>query len=122
MRRLARSLVVMGLLVAMLATMTGSALANSATISPHSQTHAHGVKSTWGLSWTGLAPFDAIFSHGDSTGIEIFTNGLSYNHSYTFFPCSTTTFTQILTVFDGHNPSLVAQDSSTSRESGGNPC
>jgi hypothetical protein len=97
-------------------------LANSASINPLNQTHNHGVKSTWALSWTGHPQFDAVFTHGDGTGIEIWTNGLSFNHSYTFYPCATTNYHQILTVWDSSNPSLVAQQDSHAKELGGNPC
>jgi hypothetical protein len=121
-RRILRLLAITGLLVALVGSSTGQALANSATINPGTQTHNHGVKSSWGLSWTGTAPFDAVFTHGDGSGIEIWTWGLTYNQTHTFWPCTTTTFHQILTVQDSHNPPLIAQDGSTAKEYGGTPC
>ena len=122
MERLLRVAAVAGLVLALVASSSGPVFANSATVSPANQTHNHGVKSSWTLSWTGTPQFDATFTHGDGSGIEIWTNGLSYNHSYTFWPCTTTNFHQILTVWDSSNPPLVAQGGSYAKEYGGTPC
>jgi hypothetical protein len=112
------ALLVIGLLLV-------SAVAASATttsISPSSQTHAHGVASQWGASWTGNSPFTVTWCYvsGVSCDAPYQTGNTSATNRHTFYPCVTTAFTQKLYVLDFLNNSSTKY--STATEYGGNPC
>jgi hypothetical protein len=105
----------------------GPALALTTSIAPPSQTHAHGVASSWSLHWGGIPPYHVQFAFGDGFGIIIEnTTTTSSGPVYTFYPCTTRTFHQTLTVFDGWNEAnhtyLNVQQSTSTSQEGGGPC
>lgn len=95
----------------------------SATISPSYQSHAHGVASTWSLTWGGTAPFDVYFWYDWNGSVSWYALG-TYSTgksglSEAFFPCTGMTFTQELDVYDQLGD---AYTTSHAHELGGNPC
>ena len=89
----------MVLITLLVFAVAGVAFAASASITPHTQSHAHGVASNWTLSWGNAGPYDVNFYRGNGT-VVIWTNtnqSLS-SQSYKFYPCTTTTFQQWLRV------------------------
>jgi hypothetical protein len=107
-------------------TMSGGAAASTASITPATQTHGHGVAASWTLSWGGVAPFRTVcfYYDKDNTGEGGFclleTNAVGATASHAFYPCVGRTYTQVLNVTD-HN-STFATKTSKATESGGNPC
>lgn len=99
------------------------ALAVTADASPESQTHAHGVQSSWSGSWTGLSPYDVVFYYGDglsdNRGSAVTYHSTTFAHTY--YPCTGTTFTAHLNVWE-YNNDVPAVDYVTATEGGGNPC
>ncbi len=91
-------------------------------VTPGSQSHAHGVGSTWSGSWDGTGPFSWELFHGDGTS-DSATN-VTYKTKtfpvYAFFPCTTTQFTQHSRVSDQVGP--LNSNFVTATETGGNPC
>jgi len=104
----------------------GVAEATTATISPLSQTHTHGQASNLTLSWTGVKPFRTVCFYYDKNDLNagywcyFSTSYDGVLTSNTFWPCTTTTFTQLLNVTDWN--SNFKSTTSTSRENGGVPC
>ncbi len=90
------------------------------TISPSTQTHAHGVASHWSLSWNGQAAFTWLFEYGDGAVIGDTRSTTSASTSHTFWLCSTTKYTQWLSVRDSTLDFGVMH--SYAWENGGNPC
>ncbi len=118
-KRLAASVIAALLTIALAG---GAQATTSANLSPSSQTHAHGVQSTWSGSWSGTAPFGVTLYHGDGTTESLVnTYSTSYsNFKHAFYPCTTTTFTQHLRVSDQVGP--LNSNYTTATESGGYPC
>lgn len=101
----------------------GSASAASATISPHSQSHAFGVASSWSLSWGNATPFDVNFYYGDGiVYVSSGTSSRSTTRTHTYWPCpgEPTSYSQWLRVWDTYN--AYADDNSTAHENSGSPC
>lgn len=99
------------------------AAATTATISPSTQSHAHGVASQWNLSWSGHSPFKWEFDFGDGAYTGSFGAWVSYTSkhvTYAFYPCSWTQFNQSLVVDDAWG--IRGVRSSYASENGGNPC
>ncbi|MES2208717.1 MAG: hypothetical protein V4515_00800 [Chloroflexota bacterium] len=100
---------------------TGIVAATSANISPHSQSRAHGVASSWTATWGDNGPYRPTF-HPDTAnpGLHEWAPGLtwltSYQHSMAFYPCTGTTFRQQLVVDDAYGS---ASHWSTATEGGG---
>lgn len=98
-------------------------LATSATITPSTQSHAHGVASSWSLTWGSAAPYDVYFwwdvNDSPADWILLDTTTTSKHITHTFYPCVGTNFSQELDVYDQH---ALAADTSTASEAGGNPC
>lgn len=108
----------------MLAVPTMAAGANT---TPETQSHGHGVSSSWTISWTGPALLDWRFDTNINvggyanphwTGTAGSPGGT--NKSTAWFPCSGTVFQQKLRVVDTNDD--VATDYTTATEGGGNPC
>jgi exo-beta-1,3-glucanase (GH17 family) len=120
MRRLLFA-VVLGMSIAVVTT--GASLATtSAHLTPSSQSHAHGVASSWSGTWSGTGPFSWTLYHGDGS-TESATNVTYTSHNfadYAFFPCSTTTFNQHIRVTDQVGP--LNSNTTSATETGGNPC
>lgn len=99
------------------------AMATSATIAPHTQSHAHGVASSWSLTWGSVAPYDAYFwwdiNDPSPDWMILNTSTTSKHITHTFYPCVGTNFHQELQVTDQQ---ALAFDTSTASEAGGNPC
>lgn len=100
---------------------SGIAAATSANISPHSQTRAHGQNSSWTATWGDTGPYDYVFhpdvaNPGLHEAAEYGVSKTSYYHSMAFYPCTTTTFTQELSIKDAYG---AAYHQSTAREAGG---
>jgi hypothetical protein len=119
------------ILAAMLAltlalSVTGIATALTANISPPSQNHAHGVHSSWTMSWNGVTPYRTVcfyydkFNIGEGYWCIANTNYNAASDSHTYYPCTTTNFTQLLNVTDWNSNFKSA--TSNARENGGNPC
>ncbi len=109
------------LAAALLMASTSPATATTASITPASQTHTHGVASHWTVSWTGKSPYTWSFDFGD--GFYTYGNGVTYTSrqiGYTFWPCSTTRFQQSLVVDDANGIRGVSSGYAT--EAGGSPC
>lgn len=103
---------------------SGIVSAISANISPSTQSHAHGVKSNWTLTWGGSQPFSVYFWYDvDSVPSWYWhisnTATTSKALSTAFYPCSTATIRQQLQVYDQGG---VAAKTSYATEQGGNPC
>jgi hypothetical protein len=106
---------------------SGVASAISANINPLSQTHAHGVKSAWSLTWGGVPGshgFDVYFWYDVNNDypphwVSLGTFATSASKSTAWWPCTTTTFYQELDVYDQYG---AAGTTSHATESGGNPC
>jgi len=120
MRRL---LVSMSLGMIFVLSNTGIVAATSANISPHSQSRAYGQQSSWTATWGDVGPYNVVF-HPDiaNPGLHewarygIWTT--SYPHSMAFYPCTTTTYTQELSVADKYGSAL---HRSTATEAGAPP-
>lgn len=103
---------------------SGIATATSANISPHSQSRAHGVASSWTATWGDNGPFNVVF-HPDTAnpGLHEWAQygiwSTSYPHSMAWYPCTTTTYTQELSIKDNYGSAV---HRSTASEAGGNPC
>ncbi len=101
-------------------SLAGNALAVSSTISPHAQSHNHGVASQWNLNWSGTGPFDVYFYYDTSdpslVWFRIDTSTTSKSLSHVYAPCTTRTFHQQLVVYDAYG---MAIDTSTATEKGG---
>jgi exo-beta-1,3-glucanase (GH17 family) len=98
------------------------AATTSNSLSPATQSHAHGVASQWSGSWSGTGPFSWTLYHGDGTSTSA-ANVAYTSHTfptYAFFPCTTTTFTQHTRVTDQVGP--LNSNDTTATETGGNPC
>jgi hypothetical protein len=114
-----------GALVALLITFsqTGVAAATTATISPSSQSHAHGVASHWTTSWSGQTPIRQVcFAYDVNNSSEggwclFTTSSTSRSDSHTYWPCTTKTFTQALEVYDWNY--VRAYRTSNATEAGG---
>ncbi len=102
--------------------LTSEALANSASISPASQTRAYGSLFTWNTSWAGgSGAYKVIFAYGDGDSTLINgTSARSRTFSKTFYPCGGTTYNQRLTVTDGLG--TIAQAGSKATVTGGGAC
>lgn len=114
-----RRLILASLLtISLAAALAGVAIATTANASPESQSHAHGVASTWTGTWSGTSPFYVKFSYGDGTSwIRTSTTATSGNWSHTYWPCTTTTYHPYLYVVDDNeNP---ARDDLIATEAGG---
>ena len=113
----------MGMAVAVLFAMSGSAAAIASNISPFSQSHAHGVKSNWNLTWGTNPTYDVDFWVDDNLfnpqWEALGTSSTSRAFSWTFSPCTTTTFDQLLEVIDHYG---TGQSHSHATETGGMPC
>lgn len=96
--------------------------ATTTSITPSSQTHAHGVQSNWLASWTGESPYTVTWCYvnGVSCNAPFQTGSTSKLYSHAFYPCTTTTFTQKLYVIDFLGNGSTRYSSAT--EYGGNPC
>jgi hypothetical protein len=92
----------------------------SASITPYTQQHAHGVASSWSLSWGNYPPYYVEFHYGDGVVWIYSGNNNSANKQHTFYPCVQTNFKQMLYVMDDHQAE--ATDYSWATEYGGNPC
>lgn len=116
-RRLAPLIAVL-LMLTLISPVSGA----GANAEPETQQHAHGVASVWNLTWSGDAPFDYNFHYGDGfVRVRLNTFAVAENGvRRTFFPCSTTTFTQWFRVWD--SDAGYAYDFTTAKETGGNPC
>ena len=119
MRRILVSLAATTLGIALLA---GPVLALSVSISPSTQSHAHGVASSWTGSWSGSPPYSVVFHYGDGTSDPLGNVTItSKGFTHTFSPCTTTQFTQDLAVSDQVHD-IPFHGHSTATETGGNPC
>lgn len=97
------------------------AAAISVNTTPESQSHNHGVASSWSLNWGGNDPFDVLFQYGDGYFVGwTNTNATNKSKSHTYFPCNDTTFQQRLEVND--DATAYAIDLTEAFENGGNPC
>jgi hypothetical protein len=103
MRRLVTVLCAVLVAASLIFSMVGTTLAAGASISPASQSHAHAVKSTWTLTWSGYTPYEVHFSYGDGFVLNnASTAEVSKVTSHTFFPCVKTTYHQFLNIWDSH--------------------
>lgn len=97
------------------------ALAASANAEPETQSHPHGVASSWTLTWGGDGPFQVLWSRGDGTALWWpSTNIVNWADRHAFSPCTTEQFTQRLQVWD--SDAGYAQDYTRATEAGGSPC
>lgn len=107
-----RSLPAASLTVLFTLSNAGMATATSANISPHSQTRAHGQASSWTATWGDTGPYNVVF-HPDraNPGLDewarygIWTTSMP-PHSMAFFPCTTTTSTQELSIADRYGAAV----------------
>lgn len=112
---------VVGGLLAIVLVGVPVALGASANAEPETQSHAHGVPSTWTLTWGGDAPFDVDFYYGDGV-VRVYRDTwlVRDSASHAFWPCSTTIYTQWLRVWDSDFG--YADDFTRATEAGGSPC
>lgn len=96
-------------------------VAVSSNIYPTTQSHAYGVASHWTLSWGSYSPYEVLFHYGDGYALYwASTTRTGSSQSYTFWPCVTHTYHQMLQVWDGHDSYAV--DNSYATEHSGGPC
>jgi len=118
-----RVLAALVLSIGLVVSSVSSTFAVSALINPHTQSHGHGVASSWTLTWSGTHPFDVYFwwdtNDTSANWILLNTSTTSKKITHAFFPCTTTTFDQELDTYDQHGGAF---DTSTAQETGGNPC
>jgi hypothetical protein len=106
------------LTISLAVALAGVAIATTANASPETQSHAHGVASTWSGTWSGTSPFYVKFNYGDGySWIAASTTATSHNWSHTYWPCTYTTFHPYLYVVDDNENS--ARDDLMASESGG---
>lgn len=99
------------------------AFATTASISPATQSHAYGVLSSWTLIWSGQSAYKVNFTYGDGGSWSVVnTTATSEGRTHHFYPCSTTTFSQSLKIYQPGNSTPTASSSSTSHETGGGAC
>ena len=112
-----------GLAAMLTLALVSPALAVTADATPESQSHAHGVQSSWNGSWTGASPYDVVFYYGDGfrddRGSNVVVHSATFAHTY--YPCSGHTYTAHLNVWENNNDTP-AIDYVTAFEAGGNPC
>ena len=116
-----RVLAVLGLIGSCLIGGGGAVEAVSITLNPSHQNRSHGQTAYWSMSWSGGAPYDTDFAYGDgawwSPGLPTTT---SANLNRTWWPCSSTTYNQVLYVTDGFGN--FGSAGATTRVTGGTPC
>jgi hypothetical protein len=110
-------------------TLTAAGLVSAtatASISPPSQTNNHGASADWTLAWGGASPFRTVCfyydknNNGEGWWCLLNTPAVGATDHHTFWPCSTTTYTQLLNVTDW--ASSFKSATSTAKEYGGTPC
>lgn len=97
----------------------------SGSLTPSTQSHGHGVASNWTGSWGTHPTYDVHFCYVTGTSEcaswLLNTNLVTKNWSHSFYPCSTTQFTQGMYVYE--DPTGVDELlTSKATESGGTPC
>lgn len=122
--RVRRRFLAASMAVTLLFASAGLASALSLGINPSTQNHAHGVQSSWMLTWGGGAPYTVFFAYDNNVPSWNWTisgtSTVSKSLSATYYPCATTTFTQRLNVIDGSGAGGTVF--STAKELGGLPC
>lgn len=94
----------------------------SVSLTPVTQSHPHGQASSWTGSWNGgPGPYVYRFNRGDGTAQTGSTTSTTRFFSYTYWPCSTTTYYQTLGVTDADGDHKVS-NRTQSTEQGGSPC
>lgn len=124
-----RSIVAFAVSLALAGTMAGFAgaesegvLINTVSLSPSSQNHSHGQASNWTGNWSGgPAPYYYNLNRGNGTTQSGSTSQTSKGFSYTYFPCTTTTYYQRLSIRDADGD-LGVSNQTQSTEQGGSPC
>jgi hypothetical protein len=120
-RRLAATFMALSLIVAF----AGSADAMVYGALPSSQSHAHGVASSWSLTWAGTAPYTIFWAYDVNVPTWYWTIANTYttskNLSATYYPCVTTKFTERMDATD-HIPGSGGSTKVFSTEGGGTPC
>lgn len=120
-RRLQAAALAIGLAVVVAGASPAAGL-TSVSLTPSSQSHPHGQTSSWTGAWYGgPSPYVYRFNRGDGTAQTGSTSSTSMLFSYTFWPCSTTTYHQTLGVTDDDGDHKVS-NRTQSTEQGGSPC
>jgi hypothetical protein len=121
MKRILTAVCAVLVAASLILSIAGTAIAAGATITPATQSHTHGVKSTWTLSWSRYSPYEVFFAYGDGYVLHnASTAQVSIVTNRTFWPCSGHTYHQFLDIYDKHNNHAGAD--SYASEGGGSPC
>lgn len=100
-----------------------AAFATTAVITPATQSHSYGTLSTWSAVWSGQSSYKVSFAYGDGGSFSLAnTTTTSANLNHHFYPCTSTTYTQQLKIYQPGSTFVTASGTSTSRETGGSGC
>lgn len=112
--------------VAVLVIGASPAVAATSDTTPETQSHSHGVYSSWTINWGGPAPIDVRFDtdyymvEHDTVYLYLDVSPGNAFKQAKWYPCNDSTFTQKLRVIDVND--MTASDWTTAFEDGGSPC
>lgn len=95
---------------------------NKPSLSPLTQSHPHGVSSSWTGSWSGgPSLYNYNMSFGDGAHATGSTSVTTRGFSHSFSPCTTQQFSQSLSITDSDGDHKTS-NTTTATEGGGTPC